>query len=862
MARGDNRGGQGSGRGGRGGRGGAGRARDQDFGKKRGGRNFRGRGRGRGGGLGYQDTDVMDFVLQRWDETDNARGSPSSGRGRGGSATRNSNTGAATPTSGASTPRGRGRGRGRGGMLRSDAPLSKLLFQERPLLRPVKFVKSVNTPTLFQDEEEVFKPGVESAGDEEASHVPTADQVARVFSGSLPQLEDGELEEIDFRDLHKLALVPESQVVETQAVVEETFTGMVSTKEGSFVDTTPSAYNAPSIKYDTVALETTPLGENDDDNEQIVYVAPHPRVSTRAHSPMTQPPTTTEPKPPVTVAAAPLPEVIAAPTTQLSTASLDFNFAPSPRKQPRHAPVFTASARSKAVVKQRTRLSRAMKRKQKSGGFSAFGAMMSEAQLRGEELKDPRWEERRRGDSDIDWGDEDENGGVDEVSSGIGAMDLDPDLELDASALKSFVKSMSAGASNHVTMDDVADAERIRQEDEAEERSDDGSSQDGNSEDEDKEVDAAVNAEEELIISEALDLDMENVALGGDDDDDDLSDEDDEDEDGSDLEPGGSFQARLDRIRANSKGKQRARDADVDSDDDMDDDLAQTRAQEDDDFIARIEEMLDENVDILNAHDRKQRKSFFRAIHDGDFDEVVGYNAPKRAKDKGKDLPPELAALWEKDRQRKAENKRLRRQAQLELAADPFSSKKGGKKGRKAVLAAARLDPTSVSMPDRIIDMQTLEGKIRQFIANIGGPNTMSLPPMRKDLRKMVHEMALAFNLKSKSDGKGDARYTTLTKTTRTGVAINEFKINKIVRRSGGRGFTAPPRNGNTNQMKMKDGDEVGKAAPKIGESNIGFQMLAAMGWSQGERIGLSGGLEDPLTAIMKRTRLGLGATM
>lgn len=64
MARGDNRGGQGSGRGGRGG---AGRARGQNFGKKRGGGNFRGRGRGRGGGLGYQDTDVMDFVLQRWD---------------------------------------------------------------------------------------------------------------------------------------------------------------------------------------------------------------------------------------------------------------------------------------------------------------------------------------------------------------------------------------------------------------------------------------------------------------------------------------------------------------------------------------------------------------------------------------------------------------------------------------------------------------------------------------------------------------------------------------------------------------------------------------------------------------------------
>ncbi|KDQ27333.1 hypothetical protein PLEOSDRAFT_1076550 [Pleurotus ostreatus PC15] len=828
MARGDNRGGKGSGRGGRGG---AGRARGQNFGKKRGGGNFRGRGRGRGGGLG--------------------------------SVTRNPNAGAAIATSGASTPRGRGRGRGRGGMLRADAPLSKLLFQERPLLRPIKFVKSVNTPTLFQDEEEVFKPGVESAGDEEASHVPTADQVARVFSGSFPRLEDGELEEIDFQDLHKLALVPESQVTETQTVMEETFTGVLSTTEAFFVDTTPSVNKDTSIKYDTVALETAPLGENDDDDEQIVYVAPHPRVSTRALSPSIQhpiPPITTEPF--NTVAAAPLPEVIDVPTTQLSTASFDFNFAPSPRKQPRHPPVFTASARSKAVVKQRTRLGRAMKRKQKSGGFTAFGAMMSEAQLRGEEIKDPRWEERRRGDSDIDWGDEDENGAVDEVSSGIGGMDLDPDLELDANALKSFVKSMGAGASNHVTMDDVADAEMIREEDEAEERSEDGgSSQDGSSEDEDKEVDAAVNAEEELIISEALDLDVENEAASGDEDDEDLSDEE-EDEDGSDLDPGGSFQARLTRIRANSKGKQRARDADVDSDDNTDEDLGQTRAQEDDDFIARIEEMLDENVDILNAHDRKQRKSFFKAIHDGDFDDVVGYNTPKRAKDKGKDLPPELAALWEKDRQRKAENKRLRRQAQLEFAADPFSNKKGGKKGQKAVLAAARLDPTSVSMPNRIIDMQTLENKIRQFIANIGGPRTMSLPPMRKDLRKMVHEMALAFNLKSKSEGKGDARYTTLTKTTRTGVAINEFKVSKIVRRSGGRGFTAPPRNGNTNQMKMKDGDEVGKAAPKIGESNIGFQMLAAMGWSQGERIGLSGGLEDPLTAIMKRTRLGLGATV
>jgi hypothetical protein len=56
--------------------------------------------------------------------------------------------------------------------------------------------------------------------------------------------------------------------------------------------------------------------------------------------------------------------------------------------------------------------------------------------------------------------------------------------------------------------------------------------------------------------------------------------------------------------------------------------------------------------------------------------------------------------------------------------------------------------------------------------------------------------------------------------------------------------------------------DNSFKAAPKIGESNIGFKMLASMGWAEGERIGVSaGGLHAPLTAVIKNTKLGLGAT-
>lgn len=52
------------------------------------------------------------------------------------------------------------------------------------------------------------------------------------------------------------------------------------------------------------------------------------------------------------------------------------------------------------------------------------------------------------------------------------------------------------------------------------------------------------------------------------------------------------------------------------------------------------------------------------------------------------------------------------------------------------------------------------------------------------------------------------------------------------------------------------------QAAPKIGEGNVGFKLLALMGWTEGQRIGVNGAaLAAPLTAVIKTTKLGLGAT-
>ena len=202
MARGNSRGNSNRGRGHRGGP------------SARGNNQGRGRGYGRGFGKGKgradfppEDSSIIDFPVQIWRDYDGEsqplkdapshfscpgydsnRGSfTSTGRGRGRGRVyngRGKNNGS-TPTSRANTP---SRGRGNGGSFdggrkhvglgsppqpvkqkpkskwAKDAPLSSLLYETRPLLRPIVFVRSTVTPFLFQHEGELLKPGVEAAG--------------------------------------------------------------------------------------------------------------------------------------------------------------------------------------------------------------------------------------------------------------------------------------------------------------------------------------------------------------------------------------------------------------------------------------------------------------------------------------------------------------------------------------------------------------------------------------------------------------------------------------------------------------------------------------------------------------------------
>lgn len=369
-----------------------------------------------------------------------------------------------------------------------------------------------------------------------------------------------------------------------------------------FIDTEPTRPYTHRSVSDVVLFDRTwggaPLGEDD---ELIVYVAPHPR-SGRA-SPIPDVPRVRLPSRSLLTGTTNLAQNFTVPIAHEDKnippqpsqppefPSVSFDFTSPSKKQPRYRPAFTPGDRSKAIVQARKREARAArKRAQRQTPFASFGAMLSEAQLRDadeRERRDVRWESRRQDDSDINWGDDDdvpENDGVDEVSNGLGGMDLDPDPEPNLEAMKGFVKSMSMEGSQHVTMDDIEDQERMRLEDE-EEDDDENDSHDGSndsSDEEDEEEKAMFEVEEKILIAESQGERPRGLSP---------SESSDEDSDSSDdeLSPRGNWEARLRRTREKSRTTRPATEAPEDEDSSDTHFLPWNRANADDDYIAHIE---------------------------------------------------------------------------------------------------------------------------------------------------------------------------------------------------------------------------------------------------------------------------------
>lgn len=373
------------------------------------------------------------------------------------------------------------------------------------------------------------------------------------------------------------------------------------------IDVAPQSQHIEIPIVDRIEVDT-PLGDDvPDDGDLIVYDAPQPRsgyVTPTAHS--TRPtsrashvaeassqlsvsefpcaPSASDlPPPPITMSPE-LPEIQPNP---LDKVDISFNSLSESTSRLRAARFAVSSPGTKVFTKKH----RIMARKQFSrSSFRAYGAMKAEKDLEDEAglRHDARRSEQRRGDSDVDWGTSEgeahgEDSAIEEISSGLGGMDLDPDLEMNEISAKGFLKSMSRSGMDHVIAGDLADAARIRAEDEESEYVSDD-------DDEDEED------EEAAMIAAA-----ENGGFNGEESDDSEDDSEDDDSSDEDVTPKRGFQARLDRIRKQSRNSAKGKQKDGQ---DLSDDFDSTfRWDDDGDLLEQLE------VSPLSLCTRKEQLS-------------------------------------------------------------------------------------------------------------------------------------------------------------------------------------------------------------------------------------------------------------
>lgn len=449
------------------------------------------------------------------------------------------------------------------------------------------------------------------------------------------------------------------------------------------------------------------------------------------------------------------------------------------------------------------------------------------------------------------------------------------DRKTELDTLLRFMNSMDGQRlGRETTLEDIAIEEQLQEEDEWMTESGSDESEGG------VEADAAIRREESRVLAEESEVGSEDS---------DSSDEQD--------------------VKARRQTRQEETTDSDDSDDDEDDAFNRnfSWADADEDFIDRLDKFARAKEGILKGRDRGARNRLFKAIESGDFgmlddddmvvdntDPVFGLGAlqpSQKGKKPFKDTDlwaPELQIQWDKDRARKADNKRKRAAERALAAENPFHAqvKKGTKKMAKKAARAERRSGRAVDddrdddddHPDgsgplsrHAANLPDLDTQIQLFLRD-PGKTTLSLAPMDKRARAQVHLLANCYNLTSKSKGNGQKRFPTLIKNQRSGLNVNVRKVNSILRGASG-SFGSGTAYGAATSVRVKDrasgagahvaknqeGAAVGFGADRIGEDNVGHRLLTMMGWSEGSGVGLTRGAADPVGATIKVTKSGLG---
>ena len=171
----------------------------------------------------------------------------------------------------------------------------------------------------------------------------------------------------------------------------------------------------------------------------------------------------------------------------------------------------------------------------------------------------------------------------------------------------------------------------------------------------------------------------------------------------------------------------------------------------------------------------------------------------------------DLQEQWERDRLKKAERRRLREEQ------------------RKQGLLTKKMKKDKTN--GQSLDLESIEAIMRDLVYDTSY-KSVTLPPLPKEIREQVHRMALAFSLKSKSEGskKKGQKVMVISRSGKTGTSINEFKVSKILKgpRSGGGGGGKAGKAGR--HHKVAEGEVIGHKAAKISQDNVGYRLLAQMG--------------------------------
>ncbi|KAI9844494.1 MAG: hypothetical protein M1837_005577 [Sclerophora amabilis] len=222
------------------------------------------------------------------------------------------------------------------------------------------------------------------------------------------------------------------------------------------------------------------------------------------------------------------------------------------------------------------------------------------------------------------------------------------------------------------------------------------------------------------------------------------------------------------------------------------------------------------------------------------------------------ELEATLRSTWTHDR----DKKKARKQEREELRAEGLLGRNKTKPDLKAKYKEG-------------MTMDEIKDEITRFL--ISDHQTLPLPPMRKDERRLVHEIANAFGLKSKSVGNGLSRSPNLYKTRRSNVfdedtlgviksRMNSSRFLPRMDKKGKRGAASLKQRAggggaNNAGVTYRDGEVVGAAAPELGVENKGRAMLEKMGWSSGSGLGSinNKGILQPVAHVVKVSKAGLG---